>query len=402
MKSLSQIIFTTILSCLVLSCNEKKTSQPNENTTKWYKGNLHTHTYWSDGDEFPEVVLNWYKSNNYQFLALSDHNTIAEEEKWIQIPKDSIYQNAFKNYLEKYGKEWVTYKIDSGKTSVKLKTYNEYKGLTEEKGKFLVIHSEEITDRYNKHFVHMNATNIQKKIEPQGGNSTLEVIQNNLDAILQQRKETGIPIIPHLNHPNFYYSVTLEDMIALKGERFFEIYNGHPLVHNMGDSTHLATEEMWDLINMAYIKDKKPIMYGTATDDSHHYHIKGNKWSNAGRGWVMVKSDTLSASALIHAMEAGDFYATTGVTLKTLQLKDRELTIEIAEEPTVNYNISFIGCKKGETETKELLKINGIKANYKITDDILFVRCKITSTKLQDNPIEDILYETAWTQPILN
>ncbi len=402
MKLLNPIIFLIVLSCLILSCNENKTLQSNKETTKWYKGNLHTHTYWSDGDEFPEVVLNWYKSNNYQFIALSDHNTIAEEEKWIRISDDSIYQNAFKNYLEKYGKDWVTYKIDSGKTSVKLKTYNEYKSLTEEKGKFLVIHSEEITDIYNKHFVHMNATNIQKKIDPQGGNSTLEVIQNNLDAILQQRKETGIPIMPHLNHPNFYYSVTLEDMIALKGERFFEIYNGHPLVHNMGDSTHLATEEMWDLINIAYIKNKKPIIYGTATDDAHHYHIKGKKWSNAGRGWVMVKSDTLSANALIHAMESGDFYATTGVTLKTLQLKDKELTIEIAEEPTINYNISFIGCKKGETETKELLKINGIKANYKITDDILFVRCKISSTKLQDNPIENILYETAWTQPIVN
>ena len=28
---------------------------------KWYKGNLHTHTYWSDGDDFPEMVADWYK-----------------------------------------------------------------------------------------------------------------------------------------------------------------------------------------------------------------------------------------------------------------------------------------------------------------------------------------------------
>jgi len=395
MKLLSQIIFLTFLSSLFFSCaNDKKASN-------WYKGNLHTHTYWSDGDEFPEVVLNWYKSNNYQFIALSDHNTIAEEEKWIQIQDDSIYRNAFKTYLETYGKEWVNYKTDSGKPLVKLKTYNEYKRLTEEKGKFLVIHSEEITDRYEKHFVHMNATNIQKKIKPQGGNSTLEVIQNNLNAILQQREETGEPIIPHLNHPNFYYSVSLEDMVALKGERFFEIYNGHPLVHNMGDSTHLATEDMWDLINIAYLRNKKPIMYGTATDDSHHYHVKGKKWSNAGRGWVMVKSDTLSVKALIHAMETGDFYATTGVTLKTLQIRNKELSIEVEAEKDVNYNIIFIGCKKGDTETKELLNISGSKANYKIADDILFVRCKITSNKLQDNPIENILFETAWTQPIV-
>ena len=29
--------------------------------TKWYKGNTHTHTWWSDGDSPPETVVKWYK-----------------------------------------------------------------------------------------------------------------------------------------------------------------------------------------------------------------------------------------------------------------------------------------------------------------------------------------------------
>ena len=91
---------TKILALLVLlaafSCKENKsTSEEKELSQKWYKGNLHTHSYWSDGDEFPEVILDWYKSKDYQFIALSDHNTLAEGEKWIEIPEDSIYQKAF-------------------------------------------------------------------------------------------------------------------------------------------------------------------------------------------------------------------------------------------------------------------------------------------------------------------
>ena len=43
----------------------------------WQKGNLHTHSFWSDGDDFPEMIIKWYKDNDYQFIALSDHNTIA-------------------------------------------------------------------------------------------------------------------------------------------------------------------------------------------------------------------------------------------------------------------------------------------------------------------------------------
>ncbi|MCK0192009.1 histidinol-phosphatase [Arenibacter sp. F20364] len=391
-----------IMAFLVLSCGDSNKSTDVTVNKIWYKGNLHTHSFWSDGDEFPETILEWYKSHDYHFIALSDHNTISMEEKWIQIREDSIYQNSFKNYLTTYGEDWVDHKTDSGKVHVKLKTYAEYKDLFEKAGEFLVIHSEEITDRYEDKHVHMNATNIQKKIDPQGGNSISEVMQNNLDAVLEQRKETGVPIMPHINHPNFYYSISLEDMISLKGERFFEVYNGHPMVHNMGDSTHISTEEMWDQINVSYIAAKKPIMYGLATDDSHNYHKMGNKWSNSGRGWVMVQSDTLSAPALIEAMERGDFYSTTGVTLKTLEFGDRTLKVEVEPETGIEYNITFLGCLKGDTEVKELKAVKGSAASFELSEDILFIRSKITSSKLQENPIEDIKYESAWTQPILN
>jgi hypothetical protein len=367
---------------------------------KWYKGNLHTHSFWSDGDEFPETILDWYKSNDYQFIALSDHNTISMEEKWIQVREDSVYQNSFKNYLATYGEDWVEHKTDSGKVHVKLKTYAEYSGLFEKPGEFLVVHAEEITDRYEDKPIHMNATNIQEKIDPQGGNSVAEVIQNNLNAVIAQRNKTGVPIMPHINHPNFYYGISLEDMITIKGERFFEVYNGHPMVHNMGDSTHISTEEMWDQINISYIQAKKPMMYGLATDDSHNYHKMGSKWSNSGRGWVVVQADTLSAPALIEAMERGDFYSSTGVTLKDMAFDGKILKVDVEPETGVDYTITFLGCLKGETEVKQLKAVQGSTASFELTDDMLFVRSKITSTKLQENPIEDIKYESAWTQPI--
>ncbi len=37
----------------------------------WLKGNLHTHSLWSDGDEYPEMIIDWYKSNGYDFVALN-------------------------------------------------------------------------------------------------------------------------------------------------------------------------------------------------------------------------------------------------------------------------------------------------------------------------------------------
>ncbi len=401
MKTL-RIKYTLSLLILIIAigCGESKSEAENDTVQKWYKGNLHTHSYWSDGDEFPEVILDRYKSNGYHFMALSDHNIIAEGEKWITIAEDSIYKNAFQNYLTTYGPNWVEYKIDSGQTLVKLKTYEEYRHKLEEKGAFLVIKSEEITDRYEDKHIHMNATNIQEKIAPMGGTSVAEVMQNNINQVLNQREETGVPMIPHINHPNFHYSITLDDMISLNGERFFEVYNGHPMVHNMGDSTRISTEEMWDLINVSYLNNNKPLMYGLATDDSHHYHNKGKSWSNAERGWVMVQADTLSAVSLINSLETGDFYSSTGVVLKKLTYDKNILSVEVEPETGVTYEIRVIGCKKGQTQTDTLMVVNDIAAEFKVPEDLLFARCKITSSKLQENPIENILYEMAWTQPV--
>lgn len=391
-------LFSIISIVAVMGCKEAR--QPS--AKKWFKGNLHTHSYWSDGDEFPEMIMEWYKNNDYQFIALSDHNILAEGDYWVEIPNDSIYQQAFENYLEKYGTDWVDFKIDSlNNKVVKLTTYKDYKELFEDDDAFLIIQSEEITDHFGNKPIHLNATNIQKKIEPQGGNSVLNVLQNNIDAVINQRDELNIPMLVHINHPNFAYAISLEDMIALRNERFFEVYNGHPQVHNSGDSIHMSTERMWDLINISYIKNNKPLMFGIASDDSHHYHKKASKWSNAGRGWVMVQTDSLNTKSLIEAMEAGEFYASTGVELKEVKFENNTLSVEVKEDLDVTYNIAFTGCKKANIEPEELQSSIGNKASFKLTDNLLFVRCKITSSKLQENPIEDLIYETAWTQPFM-
>ena len=37
-----------------------------EGQKRWYKGNLHMHTFWSDGKAFPEEAVAWYKSRGYK------------------------------------------------------------------------------------------------------------------------------------------------------------------------------------------------------------------------------------------------------------------------------------------------------------------------------------------------
>src|SRR5437016_9038026 len=80
-----------------------------QNTTpRFWKGNLHTHSFWSDGDDFPEMIADWYKRNGYNFLTLSDHNILSEGQKWIDItPGKGTRELALKKYLDRFGAGWV-------------------------------------------------------------------------------------------------------------------------------------------------------------------------------------------------------------------------------------------------------------------------------------------------------
>ena len=212
--------------------------------------------------------------------------------------------------------------------------------------------------------------------------------------------------------------------MQIRGGQFFEVYNGHPLVFNEGDATHAGTERVWDIINARRLTELDlPPMLGLATDDTHNYHETDSKKSNAGRGWVMVRSESLTADALINAMKRGDFYASSGVTLDHLEISPNGIHIGVKPEPGVEYTIEFVGTRKDfqrdhqphYNSAGEKLRLThrysddigtvlqsskGTGARYKFVGDELFVRARIISTKAQRNPIHDGDLETAWTQPV--
>ena len=366
----------------------------------WHKGNLHTHSLWSDGDDFPEMIIKWYKDHNYQFIAISDHNTIAESEFWYEIKEIDKKNKTLEKYVKNFG-EWVETKIDSNKQLVRLKKFDEYKLKMEIPDSFLVIRSEEVTTSFEKKPIHINVTNIHEKIEPLKGKSVIDVMQKVLDEVHEQRKRLNIPMFAHINHPNFRYGISTEDMKKLNGERFFELYNGHPLVNNEGDEFNVDTETMWDLINIHYYKEGKPLILGIATDDSHSYHEFSAKKSNSGRGWVMVNSKKLELRQLIDAMEKGDFYASTGVKINKIDTNSDQLFISIEPEKGIDYEIIFFGYKEGSNEVKELKRVKGVSADYTFEKDDIFIRAKVNSNSKKDSPAMTEETKKAWTQPVL-
>jgi hypothetical protein len=389
----------------------------------WYKGNLHTHSYWSDGDDYLENIALWYREHDYDFLCFTDHNILARTDKWIDVAKAKNGPQAYEKHKARWG-DAVVERMQDGRREVKLRTFDEVDALVGRPGQFLLIQGEEISDRFGRLPIHLNVHNVRDLIPPLGGDSAAAVLQNNIDAVIAQRERTKQPMIVHVNHPNFQWGLTAEDMAGIRGEQFFEVYNGHPGVNNSGDDVHASTERIWDIINTLRITELNlPLLYGLATDDGHNYHNIPSRASEPGRGWVMVLASELSPAALIDALEAGRFYATSGVTLDRIDSGSDGLQIAIHAEPGVTYTIDFIGTRKGfdpkrepvhDAEGKELpvtrkysddigrvLKtFEGTAAAYQFTGDELYVRARVTSSRRHPNPSEVGEFERAWVQPL--
>ena len=134
----------------------------------------------------------------------------------------------------------------------------------------------------------------------------VDVLQKSVDAI---RAEDGVP---HINHPNFRWSITRDQLQQVRNNRLFGIYNGHPQVDNLGGGGVAGLEEAWDASLTS-----GTLLYGIAVDDAHTFKDPGNPdVAGPGRGWVVIRAPP-GAPRAAESLERGDFYASAGVNSRT-------------------------------------------------------------------------------------
>ncbi|MQA67517.1 MAG: histidinol-phosphatase [Alphaproteobacteria bacterium] len=408
-------------------------------SSTWWKGNMHSHSLWSDGDDFPEMVADWYKRNGYHFLMITEHNVFQLEEMWVDERHPSFrsrpdkWETALRKYHARLGDAWIEQRGEGKALQVRLQPLFEYAGLFEEPGRFMLMNGEEITPimaRVRGYMgrdddlpqVDLIVSNPASLIQPWGGASVQEVMQNNLDFVQAQRRETGQVMLAHVPHPNYRWAITAEDLAAVAADPLlFEIYNGGG-VNNYGDAEHLSTEALWDIaLALRLLRRGEGQLYGVAVDDGHYYHEFQVGNPNPGRGWVVVRAPFLTPERILNGLIRGDFYASTGVTIDDIRFDGSDYALKIAPQEGVTYRTQFIGTRthamrrleaggQGRTSVElssaewkigEILaEIDGLNPTYTPDDSELYVRAKVISSKLKDNPYAVADHECAWTQPV--
>jgi len=286
---------------------------------RWVKGNTHTHTSNSDGNETPRRVMRWYQDYGYHFLFITDHDMITESRTLDSDANDD----------------------------------------------FILIPGQEITMAFEKQRIHVNALNPARLAQAKAGDSAASTLQNAIDAA----RSAGA--IPQINHPNWKWSLGEAEMKGRQNVRLFELLNVNRDSNNFSAGGRPGCEELWDRLLSAGM-----VLYGVASDDTHDYlgdFIPSQSFP--GKGWVMVRVAELTATEVCRALDSGDFYASTGIELADVQITDREYRLQIKPYSDTAYTTIFIG-RNG----RELAETHGLEAVYTFRGDELYVRAKVIST----------------------
>ena len=280
----------------------------------WLKGNTHVHALPSGDSKTPvPEVIAWYQQQGYDFIALTDHNRISEVAGTSTAGSPAVQSEGL---IVLAGVE-LTYNPD-------------------------VCDPPPPPEFETKCRIHVNllgpTARPEGKLDWPNRESPLRL--DSYQAALDRAAEWGGLV--QLNHPTWYWGMSAELLTELgkRGARFVEVANKQFMNWSEGDDTHPSVEALWDAALGAGVT-----MWGIASDDAHHYTELETARYPAGGHFVMVWA-AREPGAILAALDAGRFYASTGVLLARAESDGESLVIEIRDDSPGEHVITFIGDGK--------------------------------------------------------
>ena len=219
---------------------------------RWYKGNTHTHTLNSDGDSTPDDVVRWYREHGYSFVVLTDHNFLTSTDGAQRVAR----------------RRRAVPRRQGRRSDLAF----ERQGDPRQRPRRLAQHG-----------------------RAADGTQVVDVLQKS---VRRHPRGSGVP---HINHPNFRWSITRDQLQQVRNNRLFEIYNGHPQVNNLGGGGVAGTRRglgRHPLERHAALRHR----------GRRRAHVQGPgnpDVAGPGRGWVVVRAPRLDAAALLESLERG-------------------------------------------------------------------------------------------------
>lgn len=252
---------------------------------QFYRANLHSHSTDSDGHFTPEELVEGYRAHGYSILAITDHNLFLDRSSLCR--DDFLVLNAFEYNHADYIPENRTVHLG------------------------MIARSPDIREM-PRLLAFPNC--------PVG--TVDETFTASINENIRRGNEAGFLTI--LNHMR--WSLDNEaDVLAYRGMWAMEVFNHFSEV--------LGIEEFNLSAYLSKIRQGENL-FGIMADDNHNLvgsrpRSLGNlqPWDFSFGGWIEVKAPELSYTAVIKALEQGDFYGSMGPRFESLYIEDGMLHV---------------------------------------------------------------------------
>ena len=264
---------------------------------QFFKGNLHTHSNVSDGALTPDEVCAAYKSNGYDFLALTDHFVGPYEYP-------------------------ITDTVDF------------------RDGKFTTILGAELHSgaMENGEIWHILAVGLPPDFAPSNSPSFIPSNEQETGPEIAKRAyESGAFVA--IAHPE-WSGMTMQDARSISHAHAVEIYNhGCKVECDRGGGFYVLYQLLSEgkRLNLC------------ATDDAH-FHVRDHFG-----GWVMVNAESNTPEALLKALKLGHHYSSTGPEIKNIIWDENHVQVECS--PAENIVVLGVGSRSASLNGERLTKV---------------------------------------------
>jgi hypothetical protein len=242
----------------------KKTIFLQDGKAIWLKGNIHSHTLFSDGSLTPEEMKEAYVHHGYDFLAVTDHDVYTDTRK-LTDAKFTMLQ----------GFELWANAPDDKDIHINFLWADHIDGIADKQ----VLHLPERT----------------------GGQTT---------AFCYKMKEKGAYI--QLNHPHWSMLNSSEIGDENPYDAVEVINYGTDWLENTGNGSVFWSEMLYRGVRL----------WGGGGDDNHNHKEIDSMYSDSFGGFTVVKATDRSPEAIMRAMKSGSFYTSTGPSIYDFYVED--------------------------------------------------------------------------------
>jgi len=266
---------------------------------RFYKANLHCHTYLSDGKMTPEQVKEAYVKRGYQIVAFTDHDVL--------LPHDELRDE---NFLPLNGCEVEVNKPGTGP----------WPTMTTLHMNCIAIEPDNLYQPcyHREKYLYANAVNQRHLLKVDESKPDYERVYSHegVSDMMKNARESGFFVI--YNHPGgsreFY-----PEYIGYHGMHAMEIANGGTI----RNGSYGYCPEVYDDL----LRDGTRRITITAGDDNHSLD-DGTRRCEIGWSWTMIKAPELEYRAVMQALLAGNSYVSQGPQIHALWYENGKVHIE--------------------------------------------------------------------------